>query len=169
MRTRPVTATILLLAGLAAACSAAGPGNTSSSGEGAGAGPRSQPPVVHVAGRDLTSPPLGAGTVVADGAGGGRAAPTELADVDDPADIDVPVSDDPAAASAALLTELLATEGLSVTSIDTHLESDDGGRARVRVDVAHSPGHGHPVQSVYLLELFRDAGRWRLVGSSELG
>jgi hypothetical protein len=164
MRARPATLTILLLAGLAAACSAAGPGTPAPSVEAATAGPRNQPPVVHVAGRTFSTPPPGAGIEVADGAGGGPAAPTELADQDDPA-----VIDDPTAAAAALLTDLLAAEGLSVTSIDTHLEGDENGRAQVRVDVAHSPGHGHPVQSVYLLELVRDAGRWRLVGSSELG
>jgi hypothetical protein len=166
MRARPVTVTILLLAGLAAACSAAGPGTTAPSVEAATAGPRNQPPIVHVAGHDLTSPPPGTGTEAADGAGDGPAAPTEAADE---AVIDVPAIVDPAAAAAALLTELLAAEGLSVTSIDTQVESDENGRARVRVEVAHSPGHGHPVQSVYLLELVRDAGRWRLVGSSELG
>jgi hypothetical protein len=162
MRARPVTVTILLLAGLAAACSTAGPGTTAPSSKAATAAPRSQPPVVHVAGRDLSTPP-GTGTV-ADGAGGGPVAPTELADVDDPAAID-----DPADASAALLTDLLAAEGLTVTSIDIHLESHHDDQAQVRVDVAHSPGHGHPVQSVYLLELVRDAGRWRLVRFSELG
>jgi hypothetical protein len=164
MRARPATLTILLLAGLAAACSTAGPGTPAPSVEAATAGPRSQPPIVHVAGRNLTTPPPGTGTEVADGAGGGPAAPTELADVVDPAAID-----DPADAAAALLTDLLAAEGLSVTSIDTQVESVEDGRAQVRVEVAHSPGHGHPVQSVYLLEFVRDAGRWRLVGSSELG
>jgi hypothetical protein len=169
MRARLATLTILLLAGLAAACSTAGPDTTAPSSKAATAGPRNQPPVVHVAGRNLSTPPPGTGTEVADGAGGGPAAPTEAADADDPAVNDDPAIDDPAAAAAALLTDLLAAEGLTVTSIDTHLESDEDGRAQVRVEVAHSPGHGHPVQSVYLLELVRDAGRWRLVGSSEPG
>jgi hypothetical protein len=169
MRARPATLTILLLAGLAAACSATGPGTTAPSSKAATAGPRSQPPVVHVAGRDLTGTTPGAGTEVADGAGGGPAAPTEAAGEDDPAAIDDPAIDDPADAAAALLTDLLAAEGLTATSIDTHLESHQDDQAQVRVEVAYSPGHGHPVQSVYLLELVRDAGRWRLVGSSELG
>jgi hypothetical protein len=93
---------------------------------------------------------------------GTPAALTARTDVADPAPID-----DPADAAAGLLTELLAAEGLTVTSIDTHLERHQDDQAQVRVDVAHSPGHGHPVQSVYLLELARDAGRWRLVRFSE--
>jgi hypothetical protein len=170
MRTRPATVTILLLAGLAAACSAAGPGTTAPSGETAAAGPRSQPPVVHVAGHGLPTPPPGADAEAAHpgrgapGARTSRATPTEVADVADPAAID-----DPADAAAGLVTDLLAAEGLTVTSIDTDLERHQDDQAQVRVDVAHSPGHGHPVQSRYLLELVRDAGRWRLVRFSELG
>jgi hypothetical protein len=164
MRTRLATVATSTLTALVAACSAAGPGATAPSGEVAAAATRSRPPIVHVAGHDLTTPPPATDTEVAHAGPGAPAAPTARTDVADPASID-----DPADAAAGLLTELLAAEGLTVTSIDTHLERHQDDQAQVRVDVAHSPGHGHPVQSVYLLELAREAGRWRLVGFSEPG
>jgi hypothetical protein len=162
MRTRLATVATSTLTALVAACSAAGPGTTAPSGEGAAAGPRSRPPIAHVADDDLTTPPPATDTEVAHVDRGTPAPLTAWTDVADP----VPI-DDPADAAAGLLTELLAAEGLTVTSIDTHLERHQDDQAQVRVDVAHSPGHGHPVQSVYLLELARDSGRWRLVRFSE--
>lgn len=162
MRTRPATVTTLLLAGLTAGCSAAGSGTAVPAGEGPAADPRSRPPIAHVADHDLPTPPPATDTEVAHAYRSAPAAPAGRTDVADPAPID-----DPADAAAGLLTELLAAEELTVTSIDTHLERHQDDQAQVRVDVAHSPGHGHPVQSVYLLELAREAGRWRLVRFSE--
>jgi hypothetical protein len=162
MRTRLVTVATSTLTVLVAACSAAGPGTTAPSGEGAAAATRSRPPIAHLADHDLTTPPPATDTEVAHAGPGAQTDPAVRTDEADPAPID-----DPADAAAGLLTELLAAEGLTVTSIGTHLERHQDDQAQVRVDVAHSPGHGHPVQSVYLLELARDSGRWRLVRFSE--
>jgi hypothetical protein len=164
MRTRLATVATSTLTALVAACSAAGSSIAVPAGEGPAADPRSRPPIAHGAGHDLTTPPPATDTEVAHADRGTPAAPTARTDVADPAPID-----DPADAAAGLLTELLAAEGLTVTSIDTHLERHQDDQAQVRVDVAHSPGHGHPVQSVYLLELAREAGRWRLLSFSEPG
>jgi hypothetical protein len=164
MRTRLATVATSTLTALLAACSAAGPGTTASSEEAAAAATRSRSPIAYVAGHDLTTPPPSTDTEVAHAGHDTPAALTVWSDVADPAPID-----DPADAAAGLLTELLAAEGLTVTSIDTHLERHQDDQAQVRVDVAHSPGHGHPVQSVYLLELAREAGRWRLLSFSEPG
>jgi hypothetical protein len=162
MRTRLATAATSTLTVLVAACSAAGPGTTAPSEEAAVAATRSRPPIAHVADHDLTTPPPATDTEVAQEGHGAPTAPAARTDVAGPNPID-----DPADAAAVLLTELLAAEGLTVTSIDTHLERHQDDQAQVRVDVAHSPGHGHPVQSVYLLELARHTGRWRLSSFSE--
>ena len=169
MRTHPATITTLLTAAaLAAACNAAGPSTTLPQDD--RAGPRGQPPVVHSAGLELATPIPDA---VPDPAGATRSAPRDPADhapSADPTRVGDPVGlDDPAAAAAGLLIDLLADEGLLVTSIDTYLERVEDDRAQVQVDIAHSPGHGHPVQSRYLLDLAWDADRWRLVSYSEPG
>jgi hypothetical protein len=75
--------------------------------------------------------------------------------------------DDPADAAAAQVIDALADEGLLVTSIDTEVLTRDDRRAQVAVEVAHSPGRGHPIQSSYLLELDRGPGGWRIVAFSE--
>ena len=75
--------------------------------------------------------------------------------------------DDPADTAVALIIDALADEGLLVTSIDTHLLRSDDAQAAVQVEVAHSPGQGHPIQSTYLLELDHAPGGWRIVSFSE--
>jgi hypothetical protein len=162
MRTRLATVATSTLTALVAACSAAGSSTAVPAGEGPAADPHSRPPIAHVAGHDLTTPPPATDTEVAHAGPGAPAALTARTDEDDPAPIGAPAD-----AAAGLLTELLAAEELTITSIDTHLERHQDDQAQVRVDVAHSPGHGHPVQSVYLLELARVSGRWRLVRFSE--
>ncbi len=171
MHTRPATITTLLtIVATAAACSAAGHSTTLPSGQTDGADPRGQPPVVHVAGHDLATPAPEADTEMTHASGSAPTDPADHAAVADPVQVADPAGiDDPADVAAGLLIDLLADEGLLVTSIDTLLESGGGDQAQVRVDVAHSPGHGHPVQSRYLLDLVRDAGRWRLAGFSEPG
>jgi hypothetical protein len=169
MRTRLATAATSTLTALVTACSAAGPSTAVPAGEGPAADPRSRPPIVHVADHDLTTPPPATDTEVAHADRGTPAAPTARTAAARTAVADPASIDDPAGAAAGLLTELLAAEGLTVTSIDSHLERHQDDQAQVRVDVAHTPGHGHPVQSVYLLELAREAGRWRLVRFSEPG
>jgi hypothetical protein len=85
----------------------------------------------------------------------------------DPAEMSADDLDDPEEAATALIIDALADEGLLVTSIDTQLLTNDDRRAQVRVEAAHSPGRGHPIQSSYLLELDRAPGGWRIVSFSE--
>ena len=75
--------------------------------------------------------------------------------------------DNPEDAAAALIIDALADQGLLVTSIDTEVLTRDNAQAAVQVEVAHSPGQGHPIQSSYLLELDRAPGGWRIVAFSE--
>ena len=147
MRSCPRAIVMLTLTLLTAACDAVEPATSGPTSEPAAAGVRGQPAVVHATPQRLSADDL------------------EL----DTSDLKDPAAADPADAAVGLIIELLAAEGLLVTSIDTHLDSDDNHRVRVQVDVAHSPGHGHPVQSRYLLELARDAGQWRIVTYTEPG
>ena len=169
MRTRLTTFATLTM--LTVACSTASPSTTPPIGGPDHAGrPAGQPPAVHATGQDRGPPSPHTDIEVADE---DRDAPADTHTQSDPAHAGAPR--DPAAehapsdAAAGMIVELLAAEGLLVTSIDTHVEADDGDRAQVQVDVAHSPGHGHPVQSRYRLELVRDAGRWELVAFTEPG
>ena len=96
-------------------------------------------------------------------------APTDpdLAISDGDAEVSAHDLDNPADAAAALTIDALADEGLLVTSIDTHVLTRDDGRAAVQVEVVHSPGQGHPIQSSYLLELDRAPGGWRIAAFAE--
>lgn len=73
----------------------------------------------------------------------------------------------PEHAAAELILNGLAAEGLLVTSIDTDLLGSTADRATVVVTVAHSPGHGHPTQSRYELDLTRTTDGWTLARHRE--
>ena len=75
--------------------------------------------------------------------------------------------DGPEHAAAEIILNGLAAEGLLVTSIDTGLLESSTDQATVVVTVAHSPGHGHPTQSRYELDLTRSGDGWTLVGDRE--
>ena len=75
--------------------------------------------------------------------------------------------DGPEHAAVAIILDGLASEGLLVTSIDTHLLESSTDQATVVVAVAHSPGHGHPTQSRYELDLTRSSDGWTLAGHRE--
>lgn len=74
---------------------------------------------------------------------------------------------DPERAAAALILDGLGAQGLLVTSLDTDLLNAEPQQATVAVTVAHSPGHGHPTQSRYDLELARHPHGWELTGYHE--
>lgn len=73
----------------------------------------------------------------------------------------------PEHAAAAIILDGLANEGLLVTAIDAELLEGTDDRATVAVNVAHSPGHGHPTQSRYELDLTRTTDGWTLAGHRE--
>jgi hypothetical protein len=73
----------------------------------------------------------------------------------------------PEHAAAEIILNGLAAEGLLVTSIDTDLLESSADQANVVVTVAHSPGHGHPTQSHYELDLTRTTDGWTLAGHRE--
>ncbi len=75
--------------------------------------------------------------------------------------------DGPEHAAVAIILDGLASEGLLVTSIDTDLLESSTDQATVVVAVAHSPGHGHPTQSRYELDLTRSSDGWTLAGHRE--
>ena len=73
----------------------------------------------------------------------------------------------PQHAAAEIILNGLAAEGLLVTSIGTDLLESSRDQASVVVTVAHSPGHGHPTQSRYELDLTRTGDGWTLTGHRE--
>jgi hypothetical protein len=103
------------------------------------------------AGRPGDLPSLGALPVDAD-----RAAPST-------------VEADPQVAAARLVTDRLAAEGLETVWVDTRLLDRSELEATVQVQVAHSPGRGHPTQTAYQLTLTRSGDGWRLERLSGTG
>jgi hypothetical protein len=70
---------------------------------------------------------------------------------------------DPAAAAAHHVVAALDAEGLQVEVLATSVLAREPGQATVRVEVAHSLGHGHPTQAAYRLTLERQDGGWRTI------
>jgi hypothetical protein len=79
------------------------------------------------------------------------------------------VEADPQAAAARLVTDRLAAEGLETVWLDTQLLETTELKATVQVQVAHSPGRGHPTQTGYQLTLTRHGDGWRLERLSGTG
>ena len=71
---------------------------------------------------------------------------------------------DPQQAAATFILDGLTAEGLLATSVDTEVTARTDGQATVVVTVAHSPGHGHPTQSRYRLELTDTPDGWTVTG-----
>lgn len=71
---------------------------------------------------------------------------------------------DPQQVAASFILDGLTAEGLLATSIDTEVTGHTGGQATVDVTVAHSPGHGHPTQSRYRLEVTDTPNGWTVTG-----
>jgi hypothetical protein len=76
---------------------------------------------------------------------------------------------DPEAVAARLLTDRLAAEGLQTVWVDTRLLERDDLEATVEVQVAHSPGYGHPTQAGYRLTLTASSDGWQLHRIREVG
>ncbi|TVP75014.1 MAG: hypothetical protein EA340_00515 [Nitriliruptor sp.] len=75
-----------------------------------------------------------------------------------------PGAADPQQVAATFILDGLAAEGLLATSLDTEVAARTGRQATVVVTVAHSPGHGHPTQSRYRLELTDTPDGWMVTG-----
>jgi hypothetical protein len=69
---------------------------------------------------------------------------------------------DPKVVAARLVTDRLAAEGLQTVWVDTRLLNRTELEATVEVQVAHSPGYGHPTQTGYQLTLVADGAGWQL-------
>jgi hypothetical protein len=76
---------------------------------------------------------------------------------------------DPEAVAARLLTDRLTAEGLQTVWADTRLLKRTELAATVEVQVAHSPGYGHPTQAGYQLTLTAGPAGWQLERIREVG
>ena len=74
---------------------------------------------------------------------------------------------DPQQAAATFILDGLTAEGLFATDVDTEVAARTDVQATVVVTVAHSPGHGHPTQSRYRLELTDTPDGWMVTGHGD--
>jgi hypothetical protein len=109
------------------------------------------------AGADTPDDPPSLGTPAA---GDHRAGPS-TSEVDGAAD--------PEAVAARLIADRLAAEGLQTVWADTRLLKRTELGATVEVQVAHSPGYGHPTQAGYRLTLTASSDGWQLQRIREVG